>query len=297
MDRRFLIQLSSAVAASLTLPAAAEPRIASPTRVITHDNVFLHHVDWGAGKPVVLLHAWAMASDMWAYQVAALREAGLRTIAYDRRGHGRSQIPSGSYDYDTLADDLAALMSKLDLRDATLVGHSMGCGEIVRYLTRHGSGRVERIVLLAPTTPALLKSPDNPQGIDASAFEAVRGAWRADFPRWMDENTAAFLTPDTSQGMTRWLTDMMLRTPLQVALDCNRAVVGADFRRELRAVNVPALILHGDHDASAPLDLTGRPTAALIRSSRLEVIPGAPHGLFVTHRDEVNRQILDFVRP
>ena len=297
MDRRFLLQLTSAVATGLTLPAAAEPRPAlRRANVVAQDGVRLHHVDWGQGKPVVLLHSWAMASDMWDYQVAALGEAGFRAIAYDRRGHGRSEIPSGGYDYDTLADDLASVLNTLDLRGVTLVGHSMGCGEIVRYLSRHGAGRVDRIVLLAPTTPGLLKGPDNPNGLDPAMFEAVRAAWRQDFRKWMDDNTAAFLTPQTSPGMTRWLTDMMMRTPLEVALACNRAVIGTDFRRELPGITTPTLILHGDKDASAPLDLTGRPTAALIPGSRLTVIPGAPHGLFATHRDEVNARMLAFMQ-
>ena len=188
------------------------------------------------------------------------------------------------------------MISALDLRGVTLVGHSMGAGEVVRYLSRHGPERVKRAILLAPTTPGLLKTPANPAGLEPAVFEAIRAGWKHDFPAWIDQNTAAFLTPQTSPGMTRWLTEMMMRTPVPVAIECNRATVEADFRAELGQVRTPTLILHGDKDASAPLDLTGRPTAALMPNSELQVIAGAPHGLFVTHLDQVNRRMIRFLR-
>lgn len=279
------------------MPAAAARRSdTAPAAITAQDGTLLHHVDWGSGPPVLFLHSWALAHDMWAYQFAPLLDAGRRCIAYDRRGHGRSGVPGGGYDYDRLADDLAAVIEALDLNGLTLVGHSMAGGEIVRYLSLHGAARVEKLVLVAPTTPFLLKTADNPQGIDGAVFEAARAAWARDFPRWLDENAPGFVTPGTSPAMVRWLTGMMLRTPIEVARRCNRSVVETDFRAELARIQLPALVIHGDADVSAPLELTGRPTAARIGGARLEVVPGAPHGLFVTHLEEVNRLILDFIQ-
>ena len=157
----------------------------------TNDGTRLYIKEWGNGAPVVFVHSWALNSDMWQYQTAEFAEHGLRCITYDRRGHGHSDQPSSGYDTDTLADDLAMVMNSLDVSNATLVGHSMGCGEIVRYLSRHGAKRVARIVLLAPTTPFLKQTPDNPEGIPAAAFEAVRATWSTDFPKWVEDNARA----------------------------------------------------------------------------------------------------------
>ncbi len=163
------------------------------------DGNRLFYKDWGSGKPVVFVAGWSVGSDMWEYQLAPLAKQGLRCIAYDRRGHGRSDQPGRGYDFDTLADDLSAVLERLDLRDVTLVGHSMGCGEIVRYLSRHGSSRVKRIALLGPTMPFLLKTADNPDGIEPAAFEAARAAMLQDRPKWLWDNADPFFVADTSQ--------------------------------------------------------------------------------------------------
>lgn len=253
--------------------------------------------DWGGGEPVVFLASWSLPSDSWAYQMLALSETGFRCVAFDRRGHGRSADPGRGYDFDVLADDLAAVLERLDLRGATLVGFSMGPGEIVRYLTRHGPGRVARIVLVGTTTPMLARSPDNPGGIDPALFEAFREReLKRDFPAWIDANMEPFVTPETSPGARNWVRGMALQASLKALLDCHRAITAADFRAELPAVRVPTLVVHGDRDATSPLDLTARPTAALIPGARLAVYEGAPHGLFLTHADRLNADLLAFAR-
>ena len=268
----------------------------SATRFVdANDGTRLFVRSWGNGAPIVLVHSWALNSDMWQYQTVELAAHGYRCVAYDRRGHGRSDVPPQGYDFDTLADDLSAVVESCDLANATLVAHSMGAGEVVRYLTRHGAKRVARVVLLAPTTPCILHRDDNPDGVPAQAFEALRALWRADFPKWVVDNTPPFFTKDTSPAMMQWGTNMMLQASLPVALECNRSMVDADFRADLRQVTGPTLVLHGDADASAPLALTGAKTAALIPGCRLEVYAGAPHGLFLTHMARVGADIRDFI--
>lgn len=272
-----------------------QPPMAGPIR--TPQGVRLFHRDWGEGPPVVFIASWSLPSDSWAYQMLALAEAGCRCVAYDRRGHGQSDDPGRGFDFDTLADDLAAVMEALDLRDATLVGFSMGGGEIVRYLTRHGAGRVARIVLIGSTTPMLVRAADNPGGIDPAVFEAFRReSLMRDFPGWIDDNMVPFVTPDTPPGLRNWVKEMALRSSAMALLGCHRAIASADFRAELRAVAVPTLVVHGEHDETCPLELTGKPTAALVPGARLALYEGAPHGLFLTHRDRLNADLLAFVR-
>lgn len=260
------------------------------------DGTRLSFTDWGSGEPLLFVHAAALESGSWAYQTTAMLRAGHRCIAYDRRGHGRSSVPGTGYDYDSLADDLAAVIEGLDLRGITLIGHSMGCGEVVRYLTRHGHDRVKRIVLLAPTLPYFLKSADNPAGVDKSVFEGLRAEWLRDYPGWAWQQTPAFFAPGTSQAMQQWGFALATRTHLHAILETNITVTETDFRPELPRVAVPTLILHGTQDTSCPLPLTGEPTAKLIPGARLEVIEGAPHGLTITHATQVNASILRFLK-
>jgi len=251
--------------------------------------------DWGSGRPVVFVASWSLPSDSWSYQMLALNEAGYRTVAFDRRGHGRSDDPGGGYDFDTLADDLAAVLDQRDLHNAILVGHSMGCNEIVRYLSRHGSARVAGAVLLATMTPFVLKTADNPDGIDAAWFEHFRREQlMRDFPGWIDENMEPFVHAQTPAGIKDWVRQMALGASLQALVECNRALVQTDFRAELGDVDVPVLVIAGDRDASAPLDLTARATVRLLPDARLKVYEGAPHGMFITHQAEVNRDLLEF---
>ncbi len=266
-----------------------------PNQVIAGDGTPLFYRDWGAGAPVVFAASWALSSPMWQYQMAALTDAGLRCVAYDRRGHGRSGDPGGRYNFNTLADDLAQVIESLDLRGVTLVGHSLGCCEITRYLTRHGADRVARIAFVAPAGPVLKKTADNPDGIDPAIFEAVRGLWHQDFPKWLADNARAFVMPDTPQATIDWFLAQMREVSFQAIVELNRELTDVDLRPEMRDITLPTLILHGTNDASAPIDLTGRQCARLIRGSELKVYDGAPHGLFFTHNEQVNRDLLNFI--
>jgi pimeloyl-ACP methyl ester carboxylesterase len=297
MNRRNLIEAAVLTAGVATLAApteAAPKRSVRPATIQTADGLALAYEDWGSGPPVVLVHSWALNKAMWRQQIPALLDAGFRVVAFDRRGHGRSGGNGQGYDIDTLADDLGCVMDQLDLKGATLVSHSSGSCEIVRYLSRHGHARVAKLVLIAPTTPYLVKAADNPHGVDPAFIAQTRAAMQRDFTGWVADNTAPFFTPDTRPTTVRWCIDLLLDCPLSVALATNKAFGGQDFRPEVRAVQVPTLVVHGDVDASAPLQITGQPTADLIKGARLQVLKGAPHGLFITHAEAVNRAIIDF---
>jgi non-heme chloroperoxidase len=307
MNRRRLLKSAASTATGVlaggavdtmtTAHAASREGALSSGFIEVTDGTRLAFTDWGEGRPVVFVHAWALPSPMWDYQRAPLSGQGLRCIAYDRRGHGRSSLARGGYDCDTLADDLAALLTALDLHDVTLVGHSFGSGEVVRYLTRHGSARIARVALVAPAaTPFVMKTVDNPNGIPPDRLELFRATIGQDFPKWLEDGKKAFFTADTSPALQDWVKQLMLTTPLWVALECNRIMTSTDFRAELPRISVPTLIVHGDKDASAPIDLTGRPTAALIPNARLKVYEGAPHGVFLTHRDRLNADLLDLIK-
>jgi non-heme chloroperoxidase len=268
--------------------------------VQTDDDVSLFFRDWGEGEPVVFCAAWALSSVAWQYQMISVVDSGRRAVAYDRRGHGRSDDPGHGYDYDTLADDLARLVERLDLRDVTLVAHSMGSGDAVRYLTRHGDSRVARLVLLAPTTPFVLKTPDNQHGVDGELFAERRDEWRRDFGRWILENEGPYFGDglagsEVSSLLRDWTKADMLATTLQAAIEFQRSAVETDFRAELAALSLPTLIVQGDADASAPLPLTGARTAELLPNCRLLVYENAPHGLYLTHREKFNADLLAFI--
>lgn len=247
------------------------------------DGTRLFVSDRGAGPAILLLSAWTLRSDAWGFHQAALVEWGYRVVAPDRRGHGRSDEPARGYDLDTLADDVAAIIAALDLRDVTLVAHSMGAAEAVRYLGRHGQARVARLLLVAPVTPCLTAGADNPDGVPAAAFDGMRAAIAADFPKWLSDNEAPFFTADISRETREWVRGMMLSVALPTVLACHRAFTAADLRDDCRAIACPTLIVQGDQDASAPLAITGRATAALIPDCVLHVVASAPHALPITH--------------
>jgi len=270
-------------------------RVAGPEFIQTRDHASLFYRVWGTGRPILFVHSWAVNADLWQYQMVHFAERGFLCVAYDQRGHGRSSDPGRGYEYDTLSDDLAMVIERLDLYDAVLVGHSMGCGTIVRYLTRQGARRVSRIALISPTLPFILKTEDNPLGVDKSAIEKLHESWKRDFPKWLEENARPFFVPETSLAMVRWGINMCLQTSLKALVDCNRADLETDFRAELPGINVPTLIIHGDNDLSAPVDFTGKKTAALIPGSRLIVYENAPHGLMLTHVDRLNDDLGKFV--
>ncbi|HKE96301.1 MAG TPA: alpha/beta hydrolase [Povalibacter sp.] len=304
MDRRSVLAMTTTAGAALlardsigsTHAAGLVTGANRHSYVCRNDSVALFCRDWGMGTPVVFVSSAGMTCDMWAYQVASLLPHGLRCIAFDRRGHGRSSDPGSGYDFDTLADDLAAIVTTLDLQNVTLVGHSMGCAEITRYLTRHGTARVARVAMLAPTMPFLLKTSDHPEGLDRRVFDAVRTQWLHDFPQWVADNTDPFFVPETSTAMKSWAAGLLLQTALQAQIQCSIAAMETDFRQELTRITVPALVLHGTKDVSAPLPLTGQRTARLIPGCQLKVYDGAPHGLFITHMQQVNADLLKFIQ-
>jgi pimeloyl-ACP methyl ester carboxylesterase len=263
-------------------------------------TIDLYYEDHGTGKPIVLIHGWPLSGRSWEKQVPVLLEAGYRVITYDRRGFGDSSKPTFGYDYDTFAQDLDRLMTKLDVRDATLVGFSMGGGEVARYLGTYGSTRVSHVVFMAAIPPFLLKTADNPAGVDGSVFEGIKKAIAADRPAFLSKFLTDFFNVDVLGG--KQVSDEVVRLSWNVGagaspkgtLDCVSAWV-TDFRKDLARINVPTLVVHGDSDRILPLAATGKPTQEAIRGSRLVVVKGGPHGLNWTHAQEVNRELLDFL--
>ena len=225
-----------------------------PNFIRTRDDVALFYREWGAGKPLVFLAGWMLSSEMWAYQMQPLSQQGFRCIAYDRRSHGRSSDPGKGYDFDTLAGDLAAVLDALDVKDATVVAHSFASGEIVRYLTRYGTERIARVVLLAPAAiPFLLKTPDNPVGIDGAIFDQLRDAFSPGIFRvGREANAAPYFVPGTPRAVIDWTMRMMTQTSLHAAVELNRIQTSTDFRSELSRIRIPTLLIHGDRDASIP---------------------------------------------
>lgn len=306
MNRRTLLGaaaiggVNTAFATTSTMVAQIKSAPSAPTRpsgsfVNAKDGTRLFVQDWGSGRPIVLLSAWAFNSNVWGSHIASFDASGFRCIAPDRRGHGRSEAPSGGYDVETLADDVAAVLDRLDVRDAILVAHSMGSIEAVNYLARHGSGRVSKLALLAPVTPFLINTDDNTDGVPKAAIEAQYHAIARDFPAWIAENEAPFFTPETIAETRHWIKAMMLDVSLPVALACRATIASADLRAAVARIDRPTLIVHGDKDASAPLQLTGAKTARMIAGSKLVVVEGAPHCLVLTHRDRIIKEVLDFI--
>jgi non-heme chloroperoxidase len=263
----------------------------------TNDGATIFYKDWGKGKPVVFVHAWAMTSVFWEYMMLHLNSQGLRCIAYDRRGHGKSDDPGGGYDFDTLTDDLHCLLEALDLQDVTLVGHSMGGGEGIRYQTRYGSsGRVTRLALLA-TADYLRRSADNPDGIDGHQLDDALATISGNFLQWLYDNVAPFYLPDifgVSEDVIRWTIDMMLETSMRAVVDCQQQVMDTDLRREAQQITIPVLIIHGDRDASIPYHC-GQALSAMIPRSIFRTYHGAPHGFIVTHANQLKKDLLSFI--
>jgi pimeloyl-ACP methyl ester carboxylesterase len=279
---------------------AATPLLAGTARaagnfVETRDGQQLFYRDIGTGKPVVFVHGWTLSSAIWRGQLDWLAGHGLRAVAYDRRGHGQSTKPEGGYDYDTLAADLAALLDRLDLRDVTLVGHSMGSGEVVRYLARHGASRIARVLLVAPTVPFALMTPDNPEGVDRALYDKFVAALETDRPAYFKAGVPVFLGKDADPETVDWALAIAAQATVQAEVACLRAFSETDFRPDLKAVTVPTLIVYGTAD-SPNTPVNARRTHEGIAGSRLEIYEGAPHALFVTDRDRFNNELLEFAR-
>lgn len=237
--------------------------------------------DWGSGPPVLFLAGWAMTSDLWSEVMVALSDRGLRTIAYDRRGHGRSTDP-GQVSYDLLADDFGAVLNALDLQGLTVVAHSGAAGEAIRYIARYGSERIARLILVGASGPCLLQRDDNPDGVPPEAVAELIRQTAQNIHAWIDENAEPF-APGASRRTLDWLGAMVLGCSRRIIVDFNRVIAEADFRAEVAALALPVTVIHGDRDASAPLDLTGRQFAALAPGADLIVYEGGAHGLMLTH--------------
>jgi non-heme chloroperoxidase len=263
--------------------------------ITAKDSTQLFWREWGQGPPILFLNSLGCSSQMWDYQIVAIAEQGFRCIGFDRRGHGRSDQPADGYDFDTFADDTATLIEELDLSGLAMISHSMAAGEIVRYLTRHGSSRISRAIFLAPMTPMLLQTKDNPNGIPRTNFEALWAQWKSDYPKWVEDAIAPFFVPETSRAMMRWVVNV-LQSPLPVNLACSRMMAEADFRDEMRKIAVPTLLVHGTRDRSAPIEATGIPSAKLIPDCRFLTYKDAPHGLMYTHMDQLHADILQFLQ-
>ena len=259
----------------------------------------LYYTDLGQGAPVVLIHGWPLSHQMWEAQANALLDAGYRVVAYDRRGFGRSGQPAGGYDYDTFASDLNDLMTTLDLRGATLAGFSMGGGEVARYIGRYGQERVAKAMLLGAVTPFLLQTPDNPDGAPKALFDGMLAGVKKDRMAFLADFFPTFYSADTG----RVHPDLI---PLSKAIawpaspiatqQCIVAFGTTDFRDDLRKITVPTLVVHGDDDRIVPFPISGKKSHEMIRASRLEVLPGAPHGFAATHAEQLSRIMLDFLK-
>lgn len=296
MNRRDLLLASAAGVSVLaaSASAAAKPRTSGPVHSKA-DGAQLFYREFGEGPTLLFVASWALHSAMWDPQIAYFSERGFRCIAFDRRGHGRSDLTPTGYDLDTLADDLASIIEQLNLSDVALVAHSMGAAECIRFMARHGTRRVRRLVMLAPVAPFILKTADNPYGAPKEFFEATLHRYATDFPAWAYEFQDGFFTSATSAPMKELLTRQLLETPTPVAIRCFRSLYSTDLRPDLARIDRPTLILHGAQDQQAILAITGERLAAGIRGARLEVYPDAPHGLWVTHRERVNRDMEAFI--
>ncbi len=256
--------------------------------LITINNTTqLFYRDWGKGRPIVFLAGWGFNSDVWCNVMLALCQKGYRCIAFDRRGHGNSSDPGEGYDYDTLASDLNNVIETLQLEDAILVGSSMGCGEITRYLSRHDSGRVKGAVFVGTATPLIRKSEDNPNGWDDTILEQISNDIASSLPAWLEKNIDPFFSPSTPQSVKDWAVRIILHSSLQAHVACLATMTKADFCKELAAFKVPLLIVHGDKDVSHSLESSGQKTAELVPNSQLKVYEGAPNGLFLTHMEQL----------
>ena len=269
--------------------------------ITTKDGTEIYYKDWGTGPPVVFSHGWPLSADAWEDQMVFLGSHGYRCIAHDRRGHGRSSQPWNGHDMHTFADDLATLVEKLDLKDAIHVGHSMGGGEVTRYIGRHGTRRVAKTVLIAAVTPLMLKTAAHPGGLPMEVFDDIRAGVLADRSQFFQDLTAPFYGANrpgskVSQGLRDSFWHQGMRASLKSVFDCIKAFSETDFTEDLRTFTIPTLILHGDDDQIVPIGASALLASRLVKGATLKVYPGAPHGLCSTHKEQVNADLLAFLR-
>jgi non-heme chloroperoxidase len=293
----------AASAADSTAPLQAKPAVARTANYLTtQDGTQLYYKDWGSGQPVVFSHGWPLSSDSWESQMIFLAANGYRVIAHDRRGHGRSSQPWNGNDMDTYADDLATVIETLDLKNTVLVGFSTGGGEVTRYVGRYGTKRVSKVALISAVPPQMLKTSANPGGLPLEVFDGLRQQSLANRSQlYLDIASGPFFGfnrpgAKPSQGLIQSFWVQGMQGGHKNTYDSIKAFSATDFTADLKRFDVPTLIIHGDDDQIVPIDASGRASAKLVKNSKLIVYPGAPHGLADTHKDQLNKDLLNFIK-
>src|SRR6202171_1419769 len=269
--------------------------------ITVKDGTTIYYKDWGKGQPIVFSHGWPLTADDWDGQMLFFGRRGYRVIAHDRRGHGRSTQTGDGNEMDTYADDLATLTEKLDLKKAIHVGHSMGGGEVARYIGRHGTRRVAKAVLIAAVPPLMLKTAANPGGLPLEVFDQIRAAVLADRAQFFKDLSAPFYGANrpgakVSQGLGDSFWTQGMQCGLNAAFDCIKAFSETDFTEDLKKIDVPSLVLHGDDDQIVPIADSALLSAKLVKGATLKVIPGAPHGMCSTLKRQINAELLAFFK-